>query len=477
MRIVIACIAVGILAPAGILADQQQGWTRFRGPNGSGVAEGQQPPVEFGPNKNVKWKVPVPSGHSSPVVAGENLILTAFEGGKLYTIAYNRSNGKVAWKADAHATKIESYFKAEGSPAVSTPATDGKRIVSYFGSCGLICYDHAGKELWRHKLPPAETYMDFGTGTSPILTSGLVVLVRDVMNGSTIFALDAATGSLKWEKKRRSRVSWCTPVIWETPGGTQIVSSGHGPMISYDLKSGAEKWTVSSMPSGCCSSPFVANGALFFAGWSPGGADDNSSQMPSFDSMLKDLDKDKDGALSKAEAEKAFGGFFDNQDLNHDGKITREEYDDLVKLMADGKNSVFTLKPGGSGNITNTHMIWKKTRGMGYIPSAIVYQGQLVMVKDGGIVTAVDAKTGSEIYVERLGAPGSYHASPVAANGNIYFTSLTGVITVVRAGTSKFEVVTKVPRLDEHIAATPAIADNTLYVRTNKSLYAFGRKN
>jgi outer membrane protein assembly factor BamB len=99
------------------------------------------------------------------------------------------------------------------------------------------------------------------------------------------------------------------------------------------------------------------------------------------------------------------------------------------------------------------------------------------MVKDGGIVTALDAKTGSEIYVERLGAPGSYHASPVAANGNIYFTSLNGVITVVKAGTSKWEVVAKNPQLDEHIAATPAIADNTLYVRTNKNLYAFGGKS
>src|SRR5438445_9885231 len=151
MRKMIVLVAVALFATAG--RSEAQPWSQFRGPGGSGVADDQKPPVQFGPDKNVKWKVPAPGGLSSPIVAGDKLVITAFEGGKLYTIAYRRSDGKEAWRAEAPAKQIETYHKAEGSPAASTPATDGERIVSYFGSCGLFCYDASGKELWKFEMP------------------------------------------------------------------------------------------------------------------------------------------------------------------------------------------------------------------------------------------------------------------------------------------------------------------------------------
>ena len=120
----------------------------FRGPGGSSVADQQQPPTELGPDKNVKWKVTAPSGVSSPIVAGGNVILTAFEDGKLYTVAYPARTAK-RLGAEAPAKQIEPFHKTESSPAASTPATDGERIVSYFGSCGLFCYDLNGKEIWK----------------------------------------------------------------------------------------------------------------------------------------------------------------------------------------------------------------------------------------------------------------------------------------------------------------------------------------
>src|SRR5271166_3074339 len=163
MKGLIATIAITVFATIGLGADKRLAWPQFRGPGGSGVAEGQKPPVEFGPDKNVKWKVPAPSGFSSPIVAGDKLIITAFEDGKLFTIAYNRADGKEAWRAHAPAKEIEPYHKTEASPAASTSATDGERIVSYFGSCGLFCYDLAGKELWRYEMPAANTVADFGT--------------------------------------------------------------------------------------------------------------------------------------------------------------------------------------------------------------------------------------------------------------------------------------------------------------------------
>jgi outer membrane protein assembly factor BamB len=479
IKVIAACAALGVFAAIGLGGEKPLAWPQFRGPGGSGVADRQKPPVEFGPTKNVKWKVAVPPGSSSPIVVGDKLVLTAFEGGKLFTIAYHRADGKEAWRAQAPANKIEDFHKTEGSPAASTPATDGKHIVSYFGSCGLVCYDLTGTQLWKLELPVAEIYGRFGSGVSPILADGTVILLRDVVKDPKILAVDVVKGTVLWEKKRQSLVSWCSPVVWDTPGGKQVVAPGFGKMIAYDLKTGEEQWTVQGMPSGCCTSPVTAAGTLFFAGWSPGDAEDKTFKMPSFDDLLKQGGAEKLGYLTKEASEKTFlKGFFEAQDTNKDGKLTRDEWDANIKLFASGKNSAFALKAGGTGDVTDTHVLWKKKKGLPYIGSALVYRGQLVMVKDGGLITAYDANTGNEVYVqERVPAEGKYYASPVAANGHIYFTTLDdGTVTVLKAGAAKAEVVATNPPLGERVAATPAIADDTLYIRTAGHLYAFSSK-
>ncbi len=166
---------------------------------------------------------------------------------------------------------------------------------------------------------------------------------------------------------------------------------------------------------------------------------------------------------------------FDSNDLNKDGKLTRDEWNTIAKMMASGRSSAFALKAGGTGNVTDSHVLWKQKKGLPYVSSALVYRGQYVMIKDGGMVTAYDARTGKPVYVqERLSAAGKYYASPVAANGHIYFTCLDdGTVTVLKAGASSVEVVATNPPLGERTAATPAIADDTLYIRTAGHLYAF----
>jgi outer membrane protein assembly factor BamB len=478
MKQFIAVALLGAVTAAGLGAEPTLAWPQFRGPGGSAVADNQKPPVEFGPEKNVKWKVPSPSGFSSPIVVGDKLVITAFDDGKLYTVAYSRADGKELWRSEAPAKTIEPYHKTEGSPAASTPVTDGKRIVSYFGSCGLFCYDLAGKELWSFPMPTAATVADFGTGTSPVLADGLVVLVRDETKEPKIVAVEVATGSLKWEKKRKSVASYCTPVVWDTPTGKQVVAPGYQQMIGYDLQNGDEKWTITGMPSACCASPMTSDGMLFFAAWSPGDAEDKTFKMPSFDEILKQAGEEKQGYLTREGADKTMlKGFFDNNDRNKDGKITREEWNENLKFMSGSKNSAFALKPGAQGDAT-ANVLWKKTKGLPYVPSAIVYRGQFVMLKDGGLLTAYDAKTGKDVYVqERAISGGRYYASPVAANGLIYFTSLDdGIVTVLKAGTDSPETVANNPKLGERTAATPAIADDTLYIRTAKHLYAFAEK-
>ncbi|MEX2318073.1 MAG: PQQ-binding-like beta-propeller repeat protein [Pirellulales bacterium] len=475
----VAVLAISVFCTVGQAAESLV-WPQFRGPGGSSVADGVRPPVEIGPDKNVRWKVAVPSGASSPIVVGDKLVLTALENERLYTIAYDRANGSEAWRAVAPARELEAYHKTEGSPAASTPATDGERIVSYFGSCGLVCYDLAGKQLWTVTMPPAKTMGDFGSGVSPILADGLVVLLRDEMNDPKILAVDVKTGDIKWEKKRKSQCGYSTPAVWDTPAGKQIAAAGFGEMTGYDLKTGDEKWRMIGMPSASCASPVTAGGDLYYAAWSPGDPAETEIKMPTFDEILKEenADANADGILSKEESTKTqLKDFFDNNDLDKDGLITREEWGKLLAFISSSKNSAFALRPGGTGDVTSSHVRWLKTRGLPYVASAVVYQGQYVMVKDGGIVTAYDTKTGDEIYQKRAIASGNYYASPVAANGNIYFASLTdGAVTVLKAGTRAPQVVAENPPLGERVMATPAIADDTLYMRTAGHLYAFAEK-
>jgi hypothetical protein len=303
-------------------------------------------------------------------------------------------------------------------------------------------------------------------------------LVREELKAPKIIALEVATGELKWEKNRESTSAFSTPAIWDTPSGKQIVVPGFKKLIGYDLASGDEIWHVDGMPSACCTTPVAADGNIFFAGWSPGDPSEKDFQMPKFEGLLKEGDANNDGILSKEESTKTqIKDFFDVQDANKDGNLTQQEWDALLKFSSASRNSAFALKPGGSGNVTNTDVLWKKTKGLPYVSSAIVYRGQYLMVKDGGIVTAYDAKSGDELYQKRAVASGGYYASPVAANGNVYFVSLTdGAVTVLEGGAPSPKVVAKNPPLGEGVSATPAIADDVLYVRTHGHLYAFANE-
>jgi len=328
-------------------------------------------------------------------------------------------------------------------------------------------------------MPPAATVVGFGTGNSPVIADGTVVLLREETKEPKIVAIDLVTGKRKWEQKRESKSAFSTPAVWETPSGKQIVAAGFQKMIGYDLGTGDERWHVDGMPSSCCTTPVTADGKLFFAGYSPGDPSEKDFKMPAFDELLKQGDANHDGILTQSESENTpVKGFFSMQDLDKDGKLTRDEWEKLIKFMSSSRNSAFALRPGGAGDVTNSGVLWKKTKGLPYVSSAIVYRGQYMMVKEGGIVTAYDANTGDELYQKRAIASGNYYASPVAANGKVYFVSLEdGTLTVLEGGTSPPKVVAQNPPLGERTAATPAIADNTLYLRTAGHLYAFATKN
>ena len=383
--------------------DSIPNWPQFRGPNCSGVALQARPPVHISPTNSVLWRIEAPWSPSSPCIWGDRIFLTAFVGDQLQTRGYDRRNGQLLWSAGVKATKLEAFNQTENSPAAPTPATDGRHVVSYFGSFGLICHDPEGRELWRHRLPVAMSGCGFGSGTSPIIEGQLVILDRDQDQNSSLLAVEVETGKTAWETPRPDATgSFGTPVIWSHGDADDVVVPGCLRLKGYDVKTGKERWRAEGVAAITCPTPVVGDGWLFFAAWSPGKAD---SPWPSWDEFLEKFDQHKHGLVSLDELSGVYRDLLSSVDVDHDGKIIKAEWDIFLARNAKARNVMVALKPGGRGDITQTHVAWEFTRGLPYVASPLFYQGRVYTIKDGGMLSSLDARTGQPYYLqERLGA-------------------------------------------------------------------------
>jgi outer membrane protein assembly factor BamB len=267
----IGCAAVCLLTviASGVLGDEV--WPQFRGVNGSARSTSSaRLPAELGPEENVIWKVTLPPGHSSPVVYGDRIYLTAVRDERLFTLALNRANGKILWEREAKHDKLEQVHSI-GSHAQASCATDGEHVVSFFGSCGLFCYSADGKPLWERRMGPFNN--DFGAAISPILAEGRVILCQDHDTGSFLTALDVNSGETVWTTDRSEFPrNYCTPVIVTVEGKRQIVVAGTLRIVGYDFDTGREVWTVRGIARAACSSPAIDDaGVVYIASWAGGG--------------------------------------------------------------------------------------------------------------------------------------------------------------------------------------------------------------
>lgn len=449
-------------------------WPQFRGPNSSGVAEDAKPPVQIGPDTNVLWKIEVPWSPSSPCIWGDRIFLTTFHDGRLETRCYNRADGALQWTKGIKPEELEVFHRSDGSPAASTPATDGSHVVSYFGSFGLVCYDVEGKELWRHPMPVALSGGSFGTGTSPIIAGQAVILQRDVQQGSTLLALDIATGKALWEAPRPEATgSFGVPVIWNNQGVPEVVVAGTTQLKGYDLATGKQRWLIKGLTVFSCTTPAIGDDHLYYAAWCPGGHD---SPWPKWEDFRGQHDKNSDGRVDLAELDENRRDFFRGIDVDNDGALTPTDWELLGKAAKRGKNKLVAVEPGGKGDITATHVAWSHDKGLPYVPSPLHYKGRLYLVRNLGQVSSFDGATGKPHYARAsLDARGDYYASPVAANDCIYLASLLGQVTVIKAGGDSPEVLHEAD-FEERIFASPALVEDKLYLRTASKLYAFGAK-
>jgi len=445
-------------------------WPQFRGPGASGVSADGDFPVHFGPDSNVVWKTSIPSGHASPCIWNDKIFLTGFADNKLLTLCLDRRTGKLLWQKEIQPEKVERGA-AMGSPATATATTDGQRVFVYFGSFGLACYDVEGREVWRKPLPIPVT--QHGAGTSPVLAGGLLLLNCDQDVGAYLLAVKAETGEPVWKADRSAfRRGFSTPLPYPPDQPEFAVVAGTLRLVAYNLKDGTERWSVGGLPNEMVSSPVPGEGLIFVAGWTHGSG---VSKLPQFDALLEQGDRNQDGRLSRDEAPNGPARqHFVYIDADKDGFMKRPEWDSMASIFERSLNVAMAVRPDGRGDVTDTHVLWRQTRGLPYVPSPLCYDGRVYLVKNGGMASCFEARTGKVLYQEeRLGALGDYYASPVAAAGKVCVVSQPGVAVVFKAGDT-LEILARNP-LGEPVLATPAILENMIYIRSKSQIYAFGK--
>jgi outer membrane protein assembly factor BamB len=464
-----------LLLLAGPLTATAVDWPQFRGPSFGQALSNQPLPTQLGPDQNVVWKTALPPGHSSPAIVGSRIFLTAVRDKEhLETICLDRSTGKILWRAEAPHKTLEQIHGI-GSYAQPSPAADSERVVVLFGSSGLYCYDQAGKELWHHEMGPFND--EFGAASSPIIVDDRVILCQDHDTGSFLAAYDKQTGKELWTTDRSefSR-GYCTPVISSANGQREIVVAGTLRVVGYDWESGKELWTVRGLSRVNCMTPAIGEGnTLVVAGWSGGGDPGERISMEPFADFASQYDENKNGTLEENEvsASAALKTRYVQCDRNKNGHVTKAEYDEFQMLFDKSQNVVLAIKPGGRGDVSESHVLWKYDRFIPFCASPVVYQGLAFTIKDGGILSCLDAKTGKTHKSGRVAGTGNYYSSPVAGDGKLYLLSQRGTLSVVSA--SESWKVLHSAEFGEEGYATPAVVDGRIFLRTSGHLYCFGQ--
>jgi outer membrane protein assembly factor BamB len=335
----------------------------------------------------------------------------------------------------------------------------------------------------------------FGSGTSPAIAGDLVILNRDEQNDPRLIAFSQTTGGIVWNTPQPpaselGATSYSTPIIWKN----EVVIHRTGEIVAYSLKNGERAWTVSALSMGT-STPVIAEDLLFVGTWTNFGEPELRVDLPEFQTLVGQYDKDGDKQISKQEFPGDLvlarrpevgdlpGGtiyvrpFFYRIDLSKDEQIDEGEWKQaLVFLLSFYKDhGLMAIKAGAETDQTVTSVAWKVSRDVPEVPSPLYYSGCVYMVKNGGVITCMNAQDGTVLYRERLEASGPYYSSPIVAGDRIYTASAKGVITVLPAG-KQFQVLAR-NDLTEPVFATPAAVENTLYVRSSNHIYAFAERN
>lgn len=447
---------VSFLAVCGVaMQTLSENWSQFRGSNGNGIVSEGELPVTWGVDNQILWKVRLAGvGWSQPIVWGERIFVTTaesdkqskpdpkqtgpglggyaafFSGGTVSlpppdvkyrwkVLCLDANSGKTLWERTARDGRPTIPIHANNTYASETPATDGERLVAYFGMAGVYCCDLAGNLLWTRDLGAQRMQFGWGTGSSPILFGDKVYIQCDNDEASFLVALDKKTGQDAWRIKRDEKSNWATPYIWKNKSRAELITAGGEQMRSYNPESGQLLWSMKG------------NG--------------RTATTPVGDAELL--------------------------------------YVDSYDRLSGGSGVFAALRPGASGDISlksnetsNSQVAWSTTIKGYRIASPTLCQGCVyILEQNGGIIRCLDAKTGKEHYRKRLPGAAGFTASALAHGDKVYCTDQSGRTHVIAAG-PEFRVVAKNDLNDEMCWASPAVAGNHIFVRTIDHLYAIGQK-
>jgi outer membrane protein assembly factor BamB len=407
-------------------------WPQFRGPTGDGHSDSQHLPLTWSEREHITWKTPVHGrAWSSPVIWGGQIWFTTAteDGTKLYAVALDRETGAVLRDLLLFEVEKPQFAHAFNTYASPTPVIEDGRVYVTFGSPGTACLDtHTGAVLWARRDFACNHFR--GAGSSPILFGDLLIMNFDGSDHQFVVALDKKTGQTVWRKERSVdfkdlgpdgqpaaegdlRKAFSTPHVALLDHGPVLISSGAKAHYAYDPLTGEELWRVEERTSHSASSrPVAGLGLIFIAsGWSTG---------------------------------------------------------ELLAIRPGNKGEVIDAnREDATSTNCQLRLVWKSKRNVPKKPSVLLVDSLLFTIDDNGVASCLEAKTGQEVWRERVG--GAYSASPVYAQGRIYFLSEEGKATVIEASRDFKKLAEN--QLDDGFMASPAIAGKALYLRTKTHIY------
>ncbi|MCC6507712.1 MAG: PQQ-binding-like beta-propeller repeat protein, partial [Pirellulaceae bacterium] len=334
-------------------------WPQFRGPNASGVSKTDKPlPTTFSQAENLRWSAKLGDGIGSPIVVQGKVYCTAMlSEQKLGVYALDAVTGKQLWLSEFDTGKLPR-ITPPNSHASSTPASDGKRVYVHFSTLGLLALDcGTGKVVWKRPLPLPAYLMDWGAGSSPIVYKDMVIFNQDDDLAAGLFAVDAATGEIRWQTERKDMLAgYAVPVICEAGDRTDLVIAGSGKLKGYDPATGKEIWHAKTLMRTVMTSPVVRDGLIYSAVQSYG---DDSRRLKA--ALLEWLDTNQDGILARDEVPKEFSERFDQSDKDKNKVLEGPELDTAFQSadnMVGGGNTIQAVRGGGTGDVTDTHVVW-----------------------------------------------------------------------------------------------------------------------
>lgn len=388
-----------------------------------------------------------------------HVFLTGAGDGKLYTQCFDRKTGRLLWERSVNPSH-QVVANRLNHDAAMTPVTDGENVYVFFERFGLISYDPAGRVRWKVPLGPFRNTQ--GLASSPILVGNLVVLLADQWEHSYLAGFDKVNGEMKWKVDREESEGWGTPLVHAVPGKTpRIITVSRGLFGIHDPADGRRVATLSGQATTIVASPILDGSIVYAFGY-------GGDKPAPFSSRLERLDKDKDGKLSADEfgLDPILNNLARNVG-NRDGIVSEDEWDIFARKTL-GPNSLIAVQLDGD----QPRELWRYDKNFtSVVPTALLYENVLYIVRNGGILTTHDPATGHVIRQARIeGALGGYSASPVAAEGKLWLASEEGKVSVVRAG-REWELLA-VNDMGEGCYATPALSNGVIYLRTEEALYA-----